>query len=249
MQPSMGAATVYAVLTSWPGSEAKGSARHYNRSKMQALRIAASSLSLVVGMALLQAAPARAQFGGPQTPPSTPIQNAKPLHPPAGAKVALLEFEDMECPDCARANPLLKEAAAKYHIPWERHDFPLSMHVWSFDAAVDARWFDTKSKKLGDEYRDAVFAAQPSIQTQDDLRNFTQKFATDHKLALPFAMDPQGKLAAEVKADYALGQSIGIRHTPTIWIVTDKKSGVPYAEVLDRNRLYEMLDEAEAETK
>ena len=210
---------------------------------MQALRVAAFSLVL----ALLAVAPgARSQFAGPQT---TPIHNAKPLRPPAGAKVAIYEFEDLECPDCARANPLLKEAAAKYHIPWARHDFPLPFHTWSFDAAVNARWFDTKGKKIGDDYRDAVFAAQPSIQTQDDLLKFTEKFATDHKLALPFVVDPQGKLAAEVKADYALGQSIGIQHTPTIWVVTNKTSGVPFVEVLDRNRLYEMLDGAVAETR
>ncbi len=213
---------------------------------MPALRIHPSSLLPVLLAGLLTAAPAGAQFAGPQ---STPIHNAKPLRPPVGAKVAIYEFEDLECPDCARANPLLKEAAAKYRIPWERHDFPLPFHTWSFDAAVNARWLDTKGKKMGDEYRDAVFAAQPSIQTQDDLRNFTQKFATDHKLALPFVVDPQGKLAAEVKADYALGQSIGIQHTPTIWVVTDRKSGAPFVEVLDRTRLYEMLDTAVAETK
>ena len=211
---------------------------------MPVLRISYSLL--LAFLIVFSSAPVRAQFAGPQT---TPIHNARPLHPPAGAKVAIYEFEDLECPDCARANPLLKEASAKYRIPWERHDFPLPFHTWSFDAAVNARWFDTKSKKIGDDYRDAVFAAQPSIQTQDDLRNFTQKFAADHKLALPFVLDPQGKLAAGVKADYALGQSIGIQHTPTIWVVTDKKSGTPFIEVLDRTRLYEMLDEAEAETK
>ena len=32
------------------------------------------------------------------------------LRPPAGAKVALIEFADLECPDCARAAPLLVEA-------------------------------------------------------------------------------------------------------------------------------------------
>ncbi len=213
---------------------------------MPAPRIAASSLFLLLLPGLLSYAPARAQFAGPQT---TPIHNAKPLRPPAGSKVAIYEFEDMECPDCARANPLLKEAAAKYHIPWARHDFPLPFHTWSFDAAVNARWFDTKGKKIGDDYRDAVFAAQPSIQTQDDLRNFTQKFATEHKLELPFVVDPQGKLAAEVKADYALGQSIGIQHTPTIWVVTSKTSGVPFVEVVDRTKLYELLDEAIASTK
>src|SRR5438270_97768 len=115
--------------------------------------------------------------------------------------MATLEWEDMECPDCAHANPLLKEAAGKYNIPWIRHDFPLAFHAWSFTAAVNARWFDTKSKKLGDEYRDAVFANQTSITTPDALAQFTQKFAQERGIQFPFAVDPQGKLAAEVKAD------------------------------------------------
>ena len=183
-----------------------------------------------------------------QTAPHTQVHDATALKPPAGARVAIVEFEDMECPDCARANPLLKEASEKYHIPWVRHDFPLSMHVWSFDAAVDARWFDTKSKKLGDEFRDAVFANQASIQSQADLRAFAEKFAQQHGIGFPFVVDPQGKLAAAVKADYALGQRIGIEHTPTIWVVTNKTSGVPFVEVVDRSRLYQIIDEALADT-
>jgi protein-disulfide isomerase len=173
------------------------------------------------------------------------------LRPPAGARVAIFEFEDLECPDCARAYPLLKEAAAKYDIPWVKHDFPLPFHAWSFQAAVNARWFDSKSKKLGDDYREAVFANQPSIASTDDLRNFTEKFASDHKVAFPFAVDPQGKLAADVKADYALGQRIGIEHTPTIWVVTNKTGGntPPFVEVVDRTKLYGIIDEALASTK
>lgn len=162
--------------------------------------------------------------------------------------MAIFEFEDMECPRCASVNPILKEAAEKYQIPWVRHDFPLQMHVWSFDAAVDARWFDTKSKKIGDEFRDAVFANQSSIETKADLRTFAEKFAQQHGIGFPFVVDPQGKLAAAVKADYALGMRIGIEHTPTVWIVTNKTSGVPYAEVLDFNRLYQMIDQALADT-
>lgn len=204
----------------------------------------------IVAILLSTAAPVEAQFANPQSnAPTTPVHNAKALRPPAGAKVAIYEFEDMECPDCARANPLLKEASEKYHIPWVRHDFPLPFHTWSFDAAVAARWFDTKSKKTGDDFRDAVFANQTSIQTQDDLRAFAQKFAQQHGLAFPFVVDPQGKLAAEVKADYELGQSIGIQHTPTIWIVTNKTTGTPFVEVVDRTRLYELIDAALAETK
>ena len=155
----------------------------------------------------------------------------------------------MECPDCARANPLLHDAAAKYNIPWVRHDFPLSMHPWSFQAAVNARWFDTKSKKIGDEYRDSVFANQPSITTLEVLRQFTEKFASDHKLSLPFAVDPQGNLTAQVKSDYALGQRVGIEHTPTIWVATSNSKGAPFVEVVDRSKLYQLIDQALADTK
>ena len=192
---------------------------------------------------------------------STQVQNTAPLHPPAGARVAIIEFGDLECPDCARANPLLKQAAEQYKIPWVRHDFPLPQHDWSFQAAVNARWFDTHSKKLGDEFRDAIFAHQNEITvigsdgTYDgskglpNLHAFTEKFAAGHKLALPFVIDPQQKLAALVKADYALGQSVGIQHTPTIWVVTNQTRGTPFVEVVDRTKLYSMIDDALEETK
>jgi protein-disulfide isomerase len=197
---------------------------------------------------LATAGAARAQFAPPS--PGTQVRDPSALHPPAGARVAIVEFEDLECPDCARANPLLKEAATNYKIPWIRHDFPLPFHNWSFTAAVNARWFDTKSKALGDEYRDQVFANQPSIVSPEVLREFTQKFADSHKIALPFAMDPQGTLATQVKADYALGQRIGIEHTPTIWVVTASNSrGAPFVEVVDRSKLYELIDQAMDDTK
>jgi protein-disulfide isomerase len=197
----------------------------------------------------LSATPAQAQFGGPASSPTTQVHDPSVLKPPAGSRVAIIEFEDMECPDCAHANPLLREAATKYNIPWVRHDFPLAFHAWSFQAAVNARWFDLKSKKLGDEYRDAVFANQPSITSLEVLRTFSEKFASDRKLALPFAVDPQGKLTAMVKADYALGQRVGIEHTPTIWVATNNSKGAPFVEVIDRTKLFQLIDQALADTK
>jgi protein-disulfide isomerase len=209
-------------------------------------RSAGLILSLVLA-ALLGPATSHAQFGAPS--PGTQVHDASALKPPAGARVAIVEFEDMECPDCARANPLLKDAAAKYKIPWVRHDFPLPMHAWSFNAAVNARWFDAnKGKAMGDEYRDQVFANQSSIVGIEGLRKYTENFAAGHHVALPFAMDPQGKLASDVKADYALGQRVGIEHTPTIWVVTANSKGAPFVEVLDRSRLYQMIDQAIADT-
>jgi protein-disulfide isomerase len=174
--------------------------------------------------------------------------NQSALKPPPGAKVALIEFADLECPSCAHQNPLLKDAVAKYHIPWQRHDFPIAYHRWSTQAAINARWFDTRSQKVGDEYRDAVFASQMSIETPDDLRTFTEKFAKDRGIAMPFVVDPQAKFADAVKADYALGERLGVHQTPTVWVVTDKHGVTNAAEVKDFNKLYEMLDAAVAET-
>jgi protein-disulfide isomerase len=209
------------------------------------VRLASISAALAVGLALVPLA--QGQFANPQ-PQATTVHNAAPLHPPAGAKVAIVEFEDLECPDCARANPVIREAVEKYHIPWVRHDFPLPFHTWSFEAAVDARWFDTRSHRLGDQFRDDVFAGQASIRSRDDLHAFALKWAADHKLTLPFAVDPQGKLEQKVKADYDLGQSVGIQHTPTIWVVTNRTSGSPFVEVIDRTKLFTLIEEAQAET-
>jgi protein-disulfide isomerase len=215
-------------------------------------RLTEANRSLLIAcaaLALFAAVSSRAcaQFAPPEQ--GTPVHDPSALRPPAGSRVAIVEFEDLECPDCARANPLLKEATGKYKIPWVRHDFPLPFHAWSFNAAVNARWFDLKSKALGDEYRDAVFANQPSITSLEVLHDFTDKFAQSKGMAMPFAVDPQGKLAAAVKADYALGQRIGIEHTPTIWVVTASSKGAPFVEVLDRTKLYQMIDQALAETR
>src|SRR2546423_13882396 len=90
------------------------------------------------------------------------------LKPPKGSKVAIVVFEDLQCPDCARAAPLLEEAARTYKIPVVRHDFPLPKHNWSYEAAILARYFDTQSKKLGNDFRDKVFEHQSEI-TPDSL--------------------------------------------------------------------------------
>jgi len=46
------------------------------------------------------------------------------LRPPEGTQVAIVIFEDLECPDCRRAVPVLEEASRKYNVPLIVHDFP-----------------------------------------------------------------------------------------------------------------------------
>ena len=168
--------------------------------------------------------------------------DASSLKPPPGAKVAVVMFEDLECPDCARAYPVVWEAANAHHIPVVLHDFPLSKHPWSFDAAIFARFFDTKSQKLGNDFRGYIYQNQPQI-TRENLRQYVQKFADQNKVPLPFAVDPEGKLKEKVQADYALGQRIGLEHTPTIFVIGNGGPSTPFVEVVDRNQLTEKIEE------
>lgn len=163
------------------------------------------------------------------------------LRPPKGAQVAIVVFEDLQCPKCRQDAPLVEEAGRTYQIPIVRHDFPLPMHNWSYDAAVMARYFETQSKQLGTQFRDYIFAHQPEI-TPDNLRQFAEQFAADHKVSLPFVVDPQGKLAAQVNQDRELGKRVGIEHTPTIYVVSNRTQGKPYVEVVDQKQLFQTID-------
>jgi protein-disulfide isomerase len=173
------------------------------------------------------------------------------LRPPAGAKVALVEFADLQCPDCARAAPLIEEAGKAYNIPTVVYDFPLPQHPWSFEAAVIAHYLKTKStpkNPLETKYRLFIYENQPAI-TPENLRSYVDQFAKANHVAIPFVVDPQGKFAAEVRKDKDKGIAVGIQHTPTLYVVTAKTSGTPFVEVVDRNNLFNMIDQAIAETK
>lgn len=207
---------------------------------MNRLVLAASALFVA---SLPAAIPAMAQYSVPPNSGQT-FRDTSMLKPPAGAKVAIYKFEDLECPACAHAYPIVHAAAERYKIPIVRRDFPLKMHIWSRDAAITARYLQDKvSPAVAEEFRGAVFAAQTSIGSKDDLANFTRKFFQQHKLNEPFVMDPSGLFAAEIQADYTLGERIGITQTPTIWVVSNKS----WVQVTDVSQLYTTIDSMESQ--
>ena len=163
------------------------------------------------------------------------------LRPPKGSSVAIVVFEDLQCPQCRRVAPILEQASKTYKIPLVRHDFPLPMHNWSYQAAVMARYFDSISKQLGNDFRDYIFSNQLEINPQN-LRSYAEKFATSHKVDFPFVVDPQGKFAAEVNADRSIGNAIKLEHTPTVYVVSSKNPSRPYVEMKDASQLYQLID-------
>src|SRR5437879_8355221 len=136
-------------------------------------------------------------------------QDPAVLRTPNGAHVALIVFEDLECPKCSSDAPLEAEAARAHKFPLVRHDFPLPMHNWSFNAAVIARYFDTQSKPLGNQFRDYIFEHQPEF-TPDNLQIFAANFAADPQLDMPFGVNLHGTQGALADADKAYGGNVTI---------------------------------------
>ncbi len=191
-------------------------------------------------------APAAAEPALP--PPAAPVfKDTSMLRAPAGAPVAIYEFDDLECPSCAHALPILHTAQARYQIPLVHHDYPLTeIHIWSFDAAVTARYLQDKvSPAAGDAFRRDVFAHQTEIADKDDLARFTKEWFKANGQTMPFVMDPGGIFKREVQADRALGDRIGIKGTPTVFVVTQQN----WQQVSDLNQLSRAIEGALAQPR
>jgi hypothetical protein len=169
--------------------------------------------------------------------------DASALKPPAGAQVALVMFADLQDPECARAYAVVSEAATTHGIPLVLHDFPLPRHNWAFDAALWARYFDQTSTALGNEFRKFLYANQTQI-THDNLQQWVQKFGDNNKASVALSSDLNDKLAGQVKADFSLGQRLGVEHSLTIWVVSNSGISQPLVdEVKDRAQLNQMIED------
>jgi protein-disulfide isomerase len=190
---------------------------------------------------LLSALPVAAQIAMSPTG-ATSFRDTSSLKPPAGAKVAIIEFEDLECPLCAQVSPLV--SMSRYHIPRVHHDFIIQSHMWSRTAAIYARYLEDKvAPRVAEDFRRDVLANQRMIASQDDLQHFARRWFQSHGQQMPFVIDPSGRCAAEVGADCTLGLRVGIHHTPTIIVVTSKQ----WIEVTDPTQLHAAIDRAESD--
>ena len=89
-----------------------------------------------------------------------------------------------------------------------------------------------------------MFANQASINSPDDEHAYTHHWFTEHHLQEPFALGPDSLFAAEVQADYTLGERIGLIHTPTIFLLYSKG----WIQVTDVTQLYTTIDNALAQS-
>ena len=161
---------------------------------------------------------------------------------PAGMDLAIVVFEDLQCPDCARAHPELIKVAAETKVPLLVHDFPIVRHVWAFPAAIMARYFTAQSEQLGVEFRSYIFEHQRDIRP-DSLRQYGEQFAAQHQLTLPADVDPEGKLQALVQADFDLGRKIKLAYVPLIFVIRRDGEASRAVEVTDLAKLGDAVAE------
>jgi protein-disulfide isomerase len=162
---------------------------------------------------------------------------------PDGVDLAIVVFEDLQCPDCRSAHPDLVEAARVNGVPLIVHDYPIPRHAWAFPAAVLARYFSAQSPALGMDFRSFIFQNQPGLGP-DNLRAFGEKFAVNHQQQLPGDVDPDGQLAAQVQADFELGKKIHLEYVPLMFVIErvgDASRAVEAKEPKDVNAIIDRI--------
>ncbi len=143
-----------------------------------------------------------------------------PERGPKDAPVTIVEFGDLQCPACKAAQPTIEAlVAAEPNARFVFQNFPLEMHNW---AAKGAAYADCVGRASNDAFWKFV---SKTYETQSDITAET----ADEKLTAiadgagvkgadiaACALKPETK--ARVDASIALGKSVDVTGTPTLYI-------------------------------
>ncbi len=138
-----------------------------------------------------------------------------PAFGPASASVTLVAFSDFQCPYCSRAAEDLREVKAKFadKVRVVFRQFPLSFHNNAHLAAEAALAAHAQGKFW--PFHDRLFANQQALSRAD-----LETYAAQVGLKMPaFRKALDGKTyAARVDADVEMGNGVGVRGTPTLFL-------------------------------
>ncbi len=136
-------------------------------------------------------------------------------HGPQDAKATLVEFSDFQCPYCSRAanasNELKKKYGDKVRIIFRQ--FPLSFHKEAHLAGQASLAAKAEGKFW--EYHDLLFANQKALK-RPDLEKYAKQLGLN-MAKFKKALD-DGTYKAAVDADLAVGKSVAVQGTPTMFL-------------------------------
>ena len=136
------------------------------------------------------------------------------------APVTLEEFADFQCPPCGNfagfAEELLKQYDSRLRIVFR--NFPLDPHEHAREAALAAEAAGLQGRFW--EMHDVLYREQAVWSKAPNARELFESYAGTIGLNLDqFKKDMDGEKARErVDSDHALGDSLGVKFTPTLFI-------------------------------
>ena len=165
-------------------------------------------------------APARAKLKG-AFGPSRGGQN-----PP----IDIVEFSDLECPHCKKAQPVMEKLMADFpqvRFTFQQFPLPASLHPWAMKAAQYADCAGQINKDAFWKYVDAIFENQGGIAlaTADDkLKELAIVNVLDAMKVAACADSPE--TAARIKKSTDLGATLEVNETPTVFINGRRVRGI-----------------------
>jgi protein-disulfide isomerase len=143
-----------------------------------------------------------------------------PSKGPKDAAVTIVEFGDLQCPACKAAQPAIEAlVAAEPNARFVFQNFPLEMHNW---AAKGAYYADCVSQKSTDAFWKFVattYAQQSDITAEnvdEKLTAIADAAGVKGSEIAACAATPAAK--AHVDTSIALGKSVNVTGTPTLFI-------------------------------
>src|SRR6202045_4331560 len=143
-----------------------------------------------------------------------------PSRGPKDAPVTIVEFGDLQCPACKAAQPAIESLiAAEPNARFVFQNYPLEMHNWAAKGAAYADCVGRASNDIFWQFIAKTYEQQADITAE----NAEQKLAaiaeaTGAKGADIAACAAMPATKARVDASIALGKSVDVSSTPTLFI-------------------------------
>jgi len=185
-------------------------------------------------------------------PASSIDVQGRPVRGNPNAAVTVVNFDDLECPYCARMHSSIFPSTLdryKDKVRFIYKDDPLvEIHPWAMHAAVNANCLADQSGEVYWNYVDYIHAHGHDVTGED--RNVTKSFETLDRIArqeATLAKLDENKLNAciskqdetKVRASSKLAESLGIDGTPALFIDGERITGA-----IPEEQLWLVIDRA-----
>ena len=146
---------------------------------------------------------------------ATLLQGAKVAFGPSDAKVNVVIFSDFQCPFCAQASKTVEVIRHNFSdkVRFVFRQFPLPFHEQAHLAAQASLAAEEQGKFW--EFHEKAFA-NPGAVARENLDAYAREIGLD-MARFKSALD-SGKFKSAVDADLALGKTVNVEATPTMFI-------------------------------